>query len=379
MKRMSDLKKRWSTDQLISGIELPQWLSVLKKNDWQIDPQYLHRMAMVTGLSLPLTLAGRYEDAKFARQISALELNPTPIFVLGHWRSGTTHMHNLIGRVPSHTYSTVHQCVFPGTFLTTDSFLPSLTERLLGDTRTYDNVKQGWYEAAEDEIALAKLTGLSPYIAFMFPDNRAEYERYIDFITVPEDERKRWKEAFIYFVKKIMLQTGGKRVVVKSCAHTARIRIILEMFPDARFIYIHRNPYEVYSSTLHMRSHTDWENFFHAPWDNWEQERERQTLLLGERIFDRYIQDRHLIPEENLVEIAYADLVGNEMKVVGEVWEKLGFGDWEGAEPILTEYVDGLKGYKTNKLHFDDKMKAKVYEAWRQCFDTFGYSKDYPQ
>ncbi len=175
-----------------------------------------------------------------------------------------------------------------------------------------------------------------------------------------------------------MLQTGGKRVVVKSCTHTARVRLLLDMFPDARFVFIHRNPYEVFSSTLHMRSHTDWENFFQVPQEGWDSTRETQTALLGERIFDRYLEDRHLIPPENLYEIAYTDLCGNEMAVTEDIWQKLRLGGWGQAKPVLQEYVDGIKGYQRNALNIDDRTKELVWRYWRNAFDAFGYPKEYP-
>ncbi|MCB9672884.1 MAG: sulfotransferase [Alphaproteobacteria bacterium] len=377
MRRVQNIMKRWSTDQLITGIETADWLKLLSKNGWRVDATYAHRLAWVSGWSVPASVMGRVEDARFGRELSSMAIDPEPLFVLGHWRSGTTHTHNLLGRVPQHTYPTVYQVVFPSAFLSTGGFLPQLTARFMDDTRTYDNVKHGWDEAAEDEIALAKLTGLSPYISFMFPEQMSKYEKYVDFQECTVAEREKWKQAFAYFIKKIMLQTGGKRVVVKSCTHTARVRMLLEMFPNAKFVYISRHPYEVFASTLHMRSHTDWENFFQVPEENWEQQRENQTLLLGQRIFDRYAEDRHLIPEENLVELKYHELVGNEMEAMEGIWRKFDLDDWDGAERVLGEYVAGLSGYKRNKLKIKAKQKESVQQYWASAFEHGGYSPDY--
>ena len=216
-----DVQKRWSTDQLINGIEFQDWLKLLGKNRYRVDSTYLHRAAFVSGMALGTSVMSRVEDMRFGRAIANQEIDPEPLFVIGHWRSGTTHLHNLLGRMPGHTYPTVYQCIFPTCFLSTENVVPSLTQRLMDDTRSYDNVKHGWHEAAEDEIALAKLTGLSPYIAFMFPGNAASYEKYVDFLECRTAEKEAWKEGFRYFLKKIMLQTRGSRVVVKSCTHTA--------------------------------------------------------------------------------------------------------------------------------------------------------------
>ncbi|MCB9673833.1 MAG: sulfotransferase [Alphaproteobacteria bacterium] len=377
MRRVSNILKRWSTDQLITGIEAQDWVKILAENNWRVDPTYAHRVAWVGGWSIPATLLGRLEDARYGRELAAMQIDPEPLFVLGHWRSGTTHLHNLLGRVPEHTYSTVYQVVFPTAFLMTDQIVPNLTARFMDDTRTYDNVKQGWHEAAEDEIALAKLTGLSPYISFMFPDQMAKYEKYVDFMECTSEEREKWKNAFSYFIKKIMLQTGGKRVVVKSCTHTARIRLLLEMFPNAKFVYIHRHPYEVFASTLHMRSHTDWENFFQVPEETWEQQREQQTLLLGQRIFDRYVEDRTLIPAENLIELKYEELCGNEMEVLESLWSQFELPNWAGAERVLSEYTAGLEGYKRNALKIKPKQKEAVAEYWKSAFEHGGYDTEY--
>ena len=371
------VQKRWSTDQLITGIEAQDWVKLLQKNNWRVDPTYLHRLAMVAGLSVPTTVLGRIEDMRFGRQLANQEIDPTPLFVIGHWRSGTTHLHNLLGRLPGNTYPTVLQVLFPTCFLTADQFLPQLAGGMLDGTRTYDNVKQGWHEAAEDEIALAKLTGLSPYIAFMFPEQSARYEKYIDLLECRNDERDKWKEAFRYFLKKIMLQTKGSRVVVKSCTHTARIRILLEMFPDAKFVHIHRHPYEVFASTLHMRSHTDWENFFHLPDVDPELVRKQQTLALGQRLYDRVVEDKRLVPEENWIELSYQDLCGNEVAVIERIYSQFGYSGWDRAKPELEKYTDSVKGYKRNELKLDQRSRDDVYEWWRSAFDAFGYDCEY--
>ena len=375
--KASEVQNRWSTDQLISGIEVPEWVALLQKNKFRVDPTYLHRAAFISAMSLPVTMAGRLEDATYGRQLATMDLKPTPLFVLGHWRSGTTHLHNLLGRAPGHTYSTVLQAVFPTCFLVADKVLPRLMPGALGETRTYDNVKQGWHEAAEDEIALAKLTGMSPYISFMFPENSGKYERYIDFMECSAAEREKWKQQFLYFLKKIAIQTGNKRIVVKSCAHTARIRLLLEMFPDAKFVHIHRHPYEVYASTLHMRSHTDWENFFQLPEGDWEVERKRQTLLLGQRIFERVIEDRSIIPPENFVEIRYEELCGNEMQHLEKIYTQFKLPNWAEAEKGIRPYVEGLKGYQRNKLKIGQDEQDEVFHYWRAMFDEYGYDREY--
>jgi hypothetical protein len=376
--RVDHLEERWSQEQLVTGVRFSKWLEILAKNGYNIGPEYAHRLAWVTGLSLTSSALGRLEDMNWAQRIAEYEIKPTPLFVIGHWRSGTTHMHNLLGRDPSHTYSTLYQVVFADHFLTSGKVGPRLLSGALSETRSYDNVKHGWDAAAEDEIALLKLTnGLSFYTALMFPDRAPEYEKYIDFLEATPDERRRWKKALEHFIKKIMIATGGKRVVVKSCPHSARIRMILDMFPDAKFVHIHRHPVRTFRSMVHMRSKVDWENFMHRPDQGFIDARRDHTATIGERLYTRLIEDRGLIPKGNLVEIAYDDLTGNEMPVLKHVYDTLRLPGWDSFEAAVKPYVDSLKGYQVNKLTIDPELEEYVYDRWRIVYDTYGYTKEF--
>lgn len=376
--RVDKLEDRWSQEQLITGIRLSQWRKILERNKYAVTPEYLHRAAWITGLAIPSSILARIEESRYGRQIAEMDIQPTPLFVLGHWRSGTTHMHNLLGRDPNNTYSTLYQCVFPDHFLTSSAMGQRLLSGAISDTRSYDNVAHGWDAAAEDEIALMKLTdGLSFYTALMFPDDAPKYEKFIDFLEAKPEERRRWKKALELFIKKIMIQTGGKRVVVKSCAHSARIRMILDMFPDARFVHIHRHPARTFRSMMHMRSKVDWENFMHRPDESFIKQRMEHTATIGERLYTRLIEDRALIPEGNLVEIAYSDLTGNELDVLRGVYEQLRLPDWDAYEASIKPYLDSISGYKVNKLTIDPDLEEYVYDRWRIVYDTYGYAKEY--
>jgi len=59
----------------------------------------------------------------------------------------------------------------------------------------------------------------------------------------------RWKTTYDYFLKKISYKNNGKPILLKSLVNTAKIKQILDLYPNAKFIHIHRNPYDVYFST----------------------------------------------------------------------------------------------------------------------------------
>lgn len=373
-----ELKNRWSQEQLITGIRAGSWNALLRRNKYAVSPEYYHRLAWITALSGISSVFAKVEQARYGEKIEQMEINPTPLFILGHWRTGTTHLHNMLGRDPNHTFSTLYQVLFPDSFLTTGEIGPKLLRSAVPDKRSYDNVVQNFFESAEDEIGLMKLTGgLSFYSAIMFPDASAEYEKYIDFLEATPAERRQFKEALVLFIKKIMIATGGKRVIVKSCPHSARIRMILDVFPDAKFIHIHRHPARSFRSMVHMRESVDWENFFQVPKQEFLEQRWDHTATIGARLYTRLIEDRKLIPAGNLIELAYDDVIGNELSVLQGIYRQHELPDWEQFERVIVPYLDSLKGYKVNKLKIEPDLEEYVYHRWRNVYDTYGYEKEY--
>ena len=347
---------RWSTDQALTGIETNEWVKLLAQNNWRVSPQCLPQAALVAGLSMPTTLLGRAEDVRFGRQLASVELQP-PIFVVGQWHSGGSCLQRLLGCVPGLTFPTVHQVVLPGAFL--------LTRNL--------NLERG-HEPAEDEIALAKLTGLSPYLGFMFPEKASHYDRFVDFIEVRQEERRQWQEALRFFLKKITLQTDGDRVVLRSAMHTGRIRILLEMFPEAKFVYMHRHPYELFAATIEGRDKYR-QNLLQLPEEDWEGQHRQQSLDIGERLIDRYLDDRKHIGEGNLVELAWTDFAKNEIDAVRHLCDAFDLPQPVGVEHALNAQYNQAEPSLCDTTRLTKRDREFVWNSWRRSFEAFGYAK----
>ena len=61
-----------------------------------------------------------------------------------------------------------------------------------------------------------------------------------------------WKKEYLQTIKYITFKSKGKQLVLKSPPNTERICLLLQMFPQAKFIYIYRNPYHMYYSIKNM-------------------------------------------------------------------------------------------------------------------------------
>src|SRR5262249_7885322 len=155
-------------------------------------------------------------------------------------------LHNLLSLDPQFTCPNLYHILCPHHFLLTESFVTRLTEWMLPKTRPMDNMEISWKAPQEDETALCNLTLISPYLMLAFQGIRPVYDRFFDLKRLTPAESKLWKSEFIRFLKKITLK-NHKTLLLKSPSHTFRIPLLLELFPDAKFVNIVRNPYDVFS------------------------------------------------------------------------------------------------------------------------------------
>jgi hypothetical protein len=236
--------------------------------------------------------------------------------------------------------------------------------------RPQDNVAMGVREPQEDEFAFCSLTGRGFTLAWAFPRRAAHYHRYLTLRQTSAAETAQWQAALAWFVRKLSFKYG-KPLLLKSPGHTCRIRLLLELFPQARFVHIHRNPYDVFRSTQHLvRTVTPW----------WALQRpdcsdlEERTLRQYREVYDAFFEERGLIPKGNFCEIAFEALDADPVGQVRGIYEALGLPDFQQAEPALRRYVGSLSGYRKNVLpEYPPQLRERIGSEWRRCFEEWGY------
>lgn len=76
---------------------------------------------------------------------------------MGHWRSGTTHLHHLLIQDKAFGYVTMLQAIAPEHLLIGGDWLRSSLEQLLPVKRPMDNVRWPLNSPQEEEFALSKM------------------------------------------------------------------------------------------------------------------------------------------------------------------------------------------------------------------------------
>jgi hypothetical protein len=353
----------------LEGMTLGDWWSLLLRHRFAIDPPHWPRALVQTGLSASNSVVARIERRRFGPRIEAARVQ-APLFILGHYRSGTTHLHNLLALDPQFAAPTFFQVLNPHTFLTTGRWAAPVADRLVVRRRYQDEVALGAGVPGEDEVALCTLTGLSPYLAWYFPRDGSSYHRYLTFRGVPDGEVACWGHALTMFLKKVTLR-HGRPLVLKSPPHTARIRLLLSLFPDARFVHIRRDPYEVFRSTRHMARTVQpaFQLQGSPPLDG-------DDTILGvyTEMYNAYFEERCLVPEGRLCEVGYEDLERDPVGVVGSVYEALGLPGFRDVRPRLETYLGSIAGYrKSQHPDLPEALLRRIADEWGRSFEAWGY------
>ena len=337
------------------------------------DLRSLPRVATImigSALGFPLRVL---EALRFGRAIDRAELAEPPIFILGHWRSGTTHLHNLMSQDRSFGYLPMHQAMVPDGSLAGGSWLRSLLDRLTPNRRPMDNMDFSVDQPQEEEIPLTKISPHSFYWQFVFPRRARElFERCVLFRGAGDRVRREWRAAYARLLRIGSLHAGGKRLILKNPVNTARIPELLAMYPEAKFVFIHRTPYRVFPSTRNL--HRKIQDFAAVQTVS-EEELEENIFHFYEETLRKYLADRSSIPAGNLVEVRFEDLERAPIDELRRVYASLGLHGFEAAEPAIRAYVESKSGYRKNSFELSDRERNRIEERCGFAFDEWGYER----
>ena len=122
------------------GMTFKRWMQVLNDPNLNIEFPYHYRILPTTFKSLANTQLKAVEEKKFGSDWINTEI-ADPIFILGHWRSGTTFLQNILARDHRLAYPNLYQVMNPHTFLLTeDSIITRMFGYLIPNRRLFDNI-----------------------------------------------------------------------------------------------------------------------------------------------------------------------------------------------------------------------------------------------
>lgn len=356
------------------GMTAGVWFGLLWRTRFAVAPYRWSMAAVLCVFTVSNSFLGLLQGLIYGRRIARTRIEKEPIFIIGHWRSGTTLLHELLVLDERHTYPSTLACFMPDHFLVSRWVMPWFLKYIMPKRRPMDNMRMGWDLPQEDEFALCNKGIPSPYLEFGFPNLPPQYPEYMDLEDISPEARERWKNGLLAFLKCLTVREP-KRIVLKSPLHTCRVKVLAGMFPKARFVHIVRDPFALFPSTVRMWRRMSVDQGLQK--GRFEDLDER-VLTKFERMYETFEATRHAIAPERFVELRYEDLVADPLGQIERIYTKLDLDEFEAVRPAVQQHVAGMKGYKPNRHQLSPENRRKVITRWAAYFRKYGYSTDQP-
>lgn len=352
------------------GMRLGSWVRLLVRNRFRIHPWRIPMAMAVTGCATINSTLAWGQTLVYGRRIRKVTIKHPPIFVIGHWRSGTTHLHELLSLDDRFTSPTTYECFAPEHFLITSHFLPPLLGCLLPPKRPMDDVAMGFDRPQEDEIALCTMGAPSPMVRMAFPNHPPPFLETLDLDEADPLIRQQWRQALLRFVRSVTLTRPEKRLVLKSPPHTGRVAYLAEMFPGAKFVHLIRDPRAIFGSSMRLWQTLDYDQGLQIP----RHEHLKEFVFDAcQRMYRGFERQKMQLAPGTLHELRYEDLVQHPVDEMQRLYEALDLGEFERARYRIEEYLRGKREYRASRYEFEPELEDEIRRRWAFYFKNYGY------
>ncbi|MEP7279699.1 MAG: sulfotransferase [Bacteroidota bacterium] len=299
-----------------------------------------------------------------------------PVFILGYYRSGTSYLHQCLIQDDRFGYHTNFQMVLPEVMLSTEKILVPVFEficRVFKITDSVHRVPLSFLFPGEEDVAMTTfMNPMGGQWGYFFPKMMEKhFQEYVLFENISAPEIASWKQSFLFLLKKISLSNHSKQLVLKSPPNTARIKQLLSIFPEAKFILIHRNPYDVYASN---------KKFWQVVQKEYAMQGTKSvdvnSIILDtySGIMNRYLQEKVLIPPGQLTELAYDDFIKNPVEALRNAYTELRLDDFSYCEEKMKTFTSSQKQFVQLKHALSENERKSVSEKLENIFRHWNYS-----
>lgn len=298
-------------------------------------------------LSYPSALLERFY---FANQINEEIIGEAPVFIIGHYRSGTSLMHKLLTSDSRWRFINEYELVFPHHGVRMENFLKPILQRFITRFQlkhpNFNNYTISLDDPNEDEALLVSAgASWGSYWSFIFPLHA--HEILVKTVDFENDNLKvLWKSSYLFFLKKLLWRKKG-HLLIKSPPSTARIKTILELFPDAKFIYMYRNP-EIVSKSMEKIWYKEILKYFSL--QKPDESIIKQHVKYVQHLFiNAFQRDKHLIPEGNLIEVCYENFLSDKFSTIENIYRQFHLSFDELTQKSVEEKVKLQIDYRESK------------------------------
>jgi hypothetical protein len=371
--RASPARKLEWAPRIWEGCDFFAWLRLLFRNRCAVHPRFWYIATIVTFVSFFHTVLRIVQEILYGRRVRHTPLGKPPLFIIGHWRTGTTFLHELLAQDERHAYPTTYECLDPNDFLLTEPLVTRWLSFLMPSRRPMDNMKAGFDRPQEDEFALCMFGPGSPYLTIAFPNHPPQGQEFLDLEGLPSRTLRWWQRSYVRFLRQVAFRNPGKRLILKSPPHTCRIKVLQKLFPGALFVHIVRDPYVVFPSTVNL-----WKTLYrtHGLQKPTFAGLEEQVFATGLHLYERLDQARGEVDPSRFFELRYEDLVRDPVGQLEAMYHHLGLGGFVEMRPRLQRYLKTVAGYETNRYQLTPELREQISRRWDRIICRYGYAPE---
>jgi hypothetical protein len=338
----------------------------------RFDLRFAGRVAVLFAVSLLLLPFNWLERALYGRRIARTRLSDSPLVILGHDRSGTTHLLNLLALDPQFAYTRPSQMVLPGCCVLFDRLFDWLLARL-DYRRPFDDMEVGPGSPQDDEVPLVKLTPHCEYHKYSFPrSHRRWLDTYVFGFGAASGGYEEWRRTYLGTLRKAAFLMGRERSLLKSPATMANVEVLLGLFPNAKFVHIKRHPHQVIPSQIHLHRTMARKYGLESVTD---EQLVDFALYQYRGYMQGFLRGRAHIPPQNLVEIRYEDFVADRMHWLERIYDTLGLGDFATMVEPLQAYIRTTERYVPHRFPEDPQLTARIDTELAFAIAALGYEE----
>ena len=332
---------------------------------------------LTKGICRLLSVCVPLQERKYRKQLADVPLQNDPLFILGHWRSGTTFVHNIFAQDKHFGYTTTYQTVFPHYIMSLQGLFKPVMKWLMPSQRPTDNMELAPDLPQEEEFAINNTCPYNYYNFWFYPERMQEYcDRYLTFRDITPGELDAFKHEFEKLVKISLWNTHGTQYLSKNPPHTGRIKALTELFPNAKFVYLMRNPYTVFESTRNFFMNTIKPLELHSIS---MEEMEQNILRNYMELYRAYQEQKKVVPAGHLFEVRFEDIEQDALGITERIYRELDLPGWDESRAAIEAYVSGKRGYRKNRYAYEPRTIRLVNEHWGSVLDEWGYERLQPE
>jgi omega-hydroxy-beta-dihydromenaquinone-9 sulfotransferase len=300
----------------------------------------------------------------FGNRIRKTTIPADPVFILGHYRSGTTYLQKLLVSDNRFGSLTNYDALFSHSNLLFGRKMQWFFQSFINLFRIknpffHNSLVQLSEPTEEDDYLINRGSAFSAYWGLIFPKRWREWLNGSAQFSNPV-YLAGWKQDYLQTIRYATFKNHGRQLILKNPPNMERIPQLIQLFPQAKFIFIYRNPYVLYYSILNMWTKAVLSYYSVQTMSDTELE----ELAMGhfEYLNECYEKDKHLIPEGNLIEISYEELKADPFATIHSIYSRLNLTDFEATRENLLLQIE-LEGKYENFHHRLDPAKFKLIEA----------------